>query len=76
MTQKVTYDFVCTYSWIFKDRMVWNNRIGWKFVSKLINVWYGIRACWVENFVKINKRTPTFIRYSRVNMSKNFMGGA
>ena len=66
MTQKVTYDFVCTYSWIFKDRMVWNNCIGWKFVSKLINVWYGIRACWVENFVKINKRTPTFIRYSRV----------
>ena len=33
---------------------------------KLINVWYGIRACWVENFGKINKRTPTLIGYSRV----------
>ena len=31
-----------------------NKRIGWKFVLKLINVWYGIRACWVEKFVKIN----------------------
>ena len=61
MTQKVTYNFVCTYSWIFKDRMVWNNRIGWKSDSKLINVWYGIRACWVENFVKINKRTPRLL---------------
>ena len=50
--------------------MVWNNQIGWKFVSKLINVQYGIRACWVENFVEINKRTHTFIKYSRVDQNK------
>ena len=62
----------CTYvhiGWNFPKivfRMVWNKRIGSKFLLKLINVWYGIRACWLEKFVKINKRTPTLIRYSRV----------
>jgi len=39
-----------------------NNHTGRKFFKKSINVWYGIRACWVENFRKINKRTPTLIR--------------
>ena len=33
----------------------------------LINVWYGIRACWVENLGKINKHTPTLIRQSKVS---------
>jgi len=47
--------------------MVWNNHIGWKFAMNLINVWYGIRAYWVEKIVKIIKRTPTLIRYSRVS---------
>ena len=49
-----------------KDCMKWNNCMGWKFTLKLINVGYEIRACWVEKIMKINKRTPTFIRYSRV----------
>ena len=49
-----------------KDRMKWNNCIGWKFTLKLINVGYGIRACWVEKIMKINKHTPTLIKYSRV----------
>ena len=34
--------------------------------QKSINVQAGIRACRGENFPKINKRTCTFIQYSRV----------
>ena len=45
----------------------WNNRIGWTFLPKLINIGYGIRAQWVKNCRKINKRTPPIIRYSRVS---------
>ena len=58
------FDNVLTYllGGIFSNGMVWNKRIGRKFFKELINVWYGIRACWVENFKKINKRTPTLIR--------------
>ena len=51
---------------IFIKRWGWNNHIGWAFLPKLINIGYGIRACWVEKIMKINKHTPTFIRYSRV----------
>ena len=46
----------------FSSGMAGNKRVGRNFFKELINVWYGIRACWVENFMKINKRTPTFIR--------------
>ena len=46
-----------------------NNYIGWIFDTKLIKVGYGINAKWVEIGQKINKRTPTIIRYSRVGMS-------
>ena len=48
--------------WNFSSGIVGNKRIGRNFFKELINVWYGIRACWVENFMKINKRTPTLIR--------------
>ena len=46
----------------FSSGMAGNKRVGRNFFKELINVWYGIRACWVENFMKINKRTPTLIR--------------
>ena len=46
----------------FSSGMAGNKRVGRNFFKELINVWYGIRACWVEIFMKINKRTPTFIR--------------
>ena len=52
--------------------MLWNKRSGWKFILKLINVWYGIRACWVEKFVKINNRTPTLIRQTKVPILGGF----
>ena len=51
---------------LYEKHTIWINHIRWKFFMKLINVWHGIRACWVENFGKINKRTPTLIGYSRV----------
>ena len=30
------------YSRLSNNRRVWNNRIGWSFLSRKINVWYGI----------------------------------
>ena len=41
---------------------------GLDLVAELINIGYGIRACWVEKIMKINKCTPTFITYSRVSV--------
>ena len=51
---------------LFNKRRGWNTHTGWTFLPKLINVGYGIRAWWLENWQKINKRTPTIIRESRV----------
>ena len=53
---------LCLIGGIFSSGMAGNKRIGRNFFKQLINVWYGIRACWVENFMKINKRTPRLIR--------------
>ena len=53
---------LCLIGGIFSSGIAGNKRIGRNFFEELINVWYGIRACWVENFMKINKRTPTLIR--------------
>ena len=39
---------------IFSSGMAGNKCIGRNFFKELINVWYGIRGCWVENFMKIN----------------------
>lgn len=34
----------------------------WNNFQNLINVWYGINACWVDFYSKPDKHTPTFIR--------------
>ena len=37
------------YSRVSNKRRVWNNRIGWTFISKKINVQYGITVLGGEN---------------------------
>ena len=69
MENKETLEKVCKYKntilsligGIFLSDMAGNKRIGRNFFKELINVWYGIKACWVENIGKINKHTPTLI---------------
>ncbi len=63
-TSKKVYKnmILCLIGRIFSSGIAGNKRIGRNFFKELINVWYGIRECWVENFMKINKRTPTLIR--------------
>ena len=36
------YEKILPYSRVSNNRRVWNNRIGWMFPIKLINVGYGI----------------------------------
>ena len=37
-----TKTWLTQYSTVSNNRRVWNNRIGWKFTSRKINVQYGI----------------------------------
>ena len=53
--QRSMIDFYAKYSRLSNKRRVWNNRIGWAFVSRKINVWYGITVLGGKN-PKINKR--------------------
>ena len=50
--------FLHTY---FSNGMKWNIHIERK-VFKVLKCMVWKRVCWVENFKKIDKRTPTFIR--------------
>ena len=47
--------YTLDYSRVSNKRRVWNNRIGWTFASRKINVWYGIIVLGGKN-PKINNR--------------------
>ena len=48
-------------------RTVSNNRTGWNIFQKLISAQYLIRSHRPDFFLKINKQTCVFIRYSKVH---------
>ena len=60
-SKKCTKNMIlCSIGGSFSSGVAGNKCIGRIFFKELINVWYGIRACWMDNFM--NKRMPTFIR--------------